>query len=267
MSEQKVVILGCGWLGQIVGEALVKKGSSVYGSFRRPEVAEKLEEIGIRGFELDFNESAKLSDAIVQDTTHVLVFITPSSSKRISYDALMTELLKQFPKTVKVIFSSSTGVYPKEGGEYNESFDIDPNLPNRLLPAENALRTLLGNRLNILRLAGLIGPKRHPAYNLSGRELLSNGMNPINLIHANDIVSAIEWLLDNDYFGHTYNLVNPNHPSKNAYYSEAAEYFGVEPPKFGTESAEDRLITGNAIEQETSFRYHHALDNFRDFLR
>lgn len=118
MSEQKVVILGCGWLGQIVGEALVKKGSSVYGSFRRPEVAEKLEEIGIRGFELDFNESAKLSDAIVQDTTHVLVFITPSSSKRISYDALMTELLKQFPKTVKVIFSSSTGVYPKEGGGF-----------------------------------------------------------------------------------------------------------------------------------------------------
>lgn len=267
MSEQKVVILGCGWLGQIVGGALVRKGSQVLGSFRRPEVAEELENLGITGFALDFNESSKIPEVAIQETTHVLIFITPSSSKRISYDKLLRELMEQFPETVKVIFSSSTGVYPKDPGEYDESFNFDPKLPNRLLPAENALRESLGSRLNILRLAGLIGPKRHPAYNLSGKEILNNGMNPINLIHASDIASAIEWLVDNDYFGHTYNLVYPNHPAKNAYYSEAAAYFGIKPPEFGTESAESRLIMGNAIEQETSFRYRYAIDNFGDFLR
>ena len=266
-SEQKVVILGCGWLGQIVGEALVKKGSHVFGSFRRSEVAEELEKLGITGFELDFNESLKIPEVVIQGTTHVLIFIPPSSSKRISYDTLLSELMAHFPETVQVILSSSTGIYPKDPGEYDESFNFDPKLPNRLLPAENTLRESLGSRLNILRLAGLIGPKRHPAYNLSGREVLNNGMNPINLIHASDIVGAIEWLLDNDYFGHTYNLVNPNHPAKNAYYSEAAAYFGIEPPEFGTEPAESRLITGNAIEQETSFRYRYAIDNFGDFLR
>jgi len=266
MQKQKVVILGCGWLGQIVGEALVKNGASVFGSFRRPEVADKLKEIGIKGFELEFNESSKLPDEILQEATLVLIFITPSSSKRISYEALMTELLDQFPDKTKVIFASSTGVYPKAAGEYSESFEIDPNLPNRLLPAENALRKLLGDRLNVLRLAGLIGPKRHPAYSLSGRELLTNGTNPINLIHANDVVLAIESLIDNDHFGHTFNLVNPNHPSKIAYYSEAAAYFDIESPKFGDELSENRLILGNAIELETPFRYGHAIDNFVDFL-
>lgn len=266
-SEQKVVILGCGWLGQFVGASFVKNGASVFGSYRRAEVADTLDQMGIQGFELDFNESAIIPDDILKDTTHVFVFITPSAAKRVSYDALLVELLEQFNQDVKVIFSSSTGIYPKDEGTYDETFALNQDIPNRLLPAETALRSLLGNRLNILRLAGLIGPKRHPAYNLSGREILNNGMNPINLIHASDIIAAIDWLLNNDYFGHTYNLVNPYHPPKSDYYPKAAEYFGIEPPKFGSENATNRLVTGNAIEEETSFRYRHALDNFGDFIR
>jgi nucleoside-diphosphate-sugar epimerase len=263
----KVVILGCGWLGQIVGEAFTKKGISVFGSYRRQEVAEELNKIGIHGFELDYNTSSELTKSVVDQATHVFIFITPSSAKRVSYETLVSELAEQFSSTTKFIFSSSTGVYPKDGGVYDESFSIDPDLPNRLFPAESALRKQLGKRLTILRLAGLIGPRRHPAYSLSGRELLNNGMNPINLIHANDIVLAIERLIDIDYFGHTYNLVNPNHPSKKTYYTMAAEHFGIEPPVFGSEIAENRLIIGNAIEGDTSFRYRHPIDNFDDFLR
>ncbi len=265
--EQKVVILGCGWLGQIVGESLVNKGVSVFGSYRRAEVAEKLNSLGINDFKLDFNKNTTIPENIVNDTTHVLAFITPSAPDHISYDALLVQLLEQFDSNVKVVFSSSTGIYPKDSGIYDESFKLDANKPNRLLSAETALQKLLGNRLTIFRLAGLIGPKRHPAYHLSGKELLNNGMNPINLIHANDIASAIDWLLDNDYFGHTYNLVNPHHPKKSAYYTEAAEYLGIEPPVFGSKPTENRLIMGDLIEKETSFRYRHALDNFRDFLR
>lgn len=261
------MILGCGWLGQIVGKAFAKKGHDVFGSFRRPEVHEQLKELGITGFKLDFNESPSIPESILENTTLVLVFITPSSSNRVSYESLLQELLQQFPSDVKVIFSSSTGVYPKDPGQYDESFKIDPELPNRLLPAENALRILLGNRLNIIRLAGLIGPKRHPAYSLSGRKLEEDGNAPVNLIHAGDIVAALQWFLENDHFGHTYNLVHPNHPHKCSYYIEAAKYFGIEPPVFGTKKSGIRLIEGNAIERTTSFRYRHALDNFGDFLR
>ena len=267
MCDRKVVILGCGWLGQIVGEDLAQKGANVFGSYRRTEVKEKLSLIGIDGFELDFNESTKIPRHITQGATHVLVFITPSSSKTVSYDILLSELLAQFSDDVYVIFSSSTGIYPKEAGIYNETYSFDPDTSNRLLPAETALKKLFGNRITILRLAGLIGPKRHPAYNLSGRKVLNDGMAPINLIHAFDIVTAIDWLINNDYFGHTFNLVNPYHLAKREYYSEAARYLGTDPPIFGTEPATDRLIEGNAIEEQTSFRYHHTLDNFGDFLR
>ncbi|MCR9171902.1 MAG: NAD-dependent epimerase/dehydratase family protein [bacterium] len=264
---RKVVILGCGWLGQIVGEALVRKGYDVYGSYRRPEVEQKLDDLGIQGFELDFNADLNLPEKVITDADFVFAFITPSSAKSISYDALLENLFRQFPESARMIFSSSTGIYPKDAGEYDESYEFDPSLPNRLLPAETAIRKSFGNRLTILRLGGLIGPKRHPAYSLSGKEVLNNGMNPINLIHARDIVAAIEWFMDNGYFGRTYNLVYPHHPPKRDYYSEATKHFGVEPPKFGTEPAVNRLIEGNEIEQNTSFRYRHALDNFDDFLR
>lgn len=264
---QTTVILGCGWLGQIVGEAQVQKGITVYGSYRRAEVNKKLTEIGINGFELDFNEYLNLPTEIREKATHVMIFITPSSAKARSYPELLTGLLSQFPANVKVLFSSSSGVYPKSEGTYDEQYKLDPSIPNRLLPAELALQKLLGQRLTILRLAGLIGPKRHPAYSLSGKELNDDGSNPVNLIHAKDIVSAIDWLCENEYFGHTYNLASPSHPSKKEYYTMAADSFGITPPKFGQDRATKRLIVGNLIEEETSFRYNHALDNFDDFLR
>jgi len=266
-SENTVVILGCGWLGQIVGTALVKNGSTVYGSFRRTAVEEKLKHKGIHGFELDFNNSTTLPAHILEKATHVLTFITPSASTSQPYHDLLHNLLQQFRNDVRVIFSSSTGVYPKTTGTYTEDFEIDPSLPNRLFPAERTLQALLGDRLTILRLAGLIGPERHPAYSLSGRAMKDDGSNPVNLIHSNDIVSAIELLIENDYFGDTYNLCSPEHPPKKEYYSEAANYFGIEPPVFGESHAVKRLIEGNCIEKYTSFRYSHALDNFDDFLR
>jgi nucleoside-diphosphate-sugar epimerase len=264
---QTTVILGCGWLGQIVGEAQVQKGITVYGSYRRPEVDKKLTEKGIQGFELDFNKDLNVPSEICAKATHVFIFITPSSAKERSYPELLTCLMDQFPSGVKVIFSSSSGVYPKAAGTYNEKYKLDPSIPNRLLPAELALQKLLNKRLIILRLAGLIGPERHPAYSLSGKTLKDDGSNPVNLIHAKDIVAAIEWLCENAYFGHTYNLASPKHPSKKEYYTTAANHFGVSPPEFGEERATNRLVEGNLIEQETSFRYNHALDNFDDFLR
>ncbi len=266
-SKNKIVILGCGWLGQIVGEAFSKRGAQVYGSYRREEVKTKLSKKGIEGFELDFNEELSLPSQLVNEATHVLVFITPSSAKSRSYPELLVGLLEQFPKEIKVVFSSSSGVYPKYAGTYDEQFELDPTIPNRLLPAELALKQLVQNHLTILRLSGLIGPRRHPAYSLSGKEMKDDGSNPVNLIHAFDIVNAIVWFFENDYFGTTYNLCAPEHPSKKEYYTEAAKHFGIAPPNFGEKIAVKRLVLGNRIECDTSFRYNHALHNFDDFLR
>lgn len=265
--HETVTILGCGWLGKIVGKEMAARGISVYGSYRRPEVETELQSLNIEGFQLDFNDDLTVPDEIIEQTKYVLVFIPPSAAKELIYPQLLTELVNQFDSDSRVIFSSSTGVYPRTEGTYNEEYRIDPSLPNRLLPAERALQEKLGERLTILRLAGLIGPKRHPAYSLSGKTLSDDGSNPINLIHAFDIVSAIDLILENAYFGRTYNLVSPDHPPKKAYYNAAARHFNVAPAIYGNERATNRLINGNAIERETSFRYRHALDNFDDFLR
>lgn len=269
-SEKNIVILGCGWLGQIVGKALVEKGASVSGSYRRNEVKETLEILEITGFYLDFDGNLALPKNRMEQATHVLVFIPPSASRTREYASLLTELVEQFPQNAKVIFSSSTGIYPQEAGTYTETFkafDTHEKGPNRLLSAETALKSLLGKRLTTLRLAGLIGPKRHPAYSLSGKTLSDDGSNPVNLIHAMDIVEAVSYFLTHDTFGVTYNLVSPSHPTKKDYYTRAANYLGIPPANYGKEIAVNRLVSGNGIVQDTSFEYLHALDNFDDFIR
>lgn len=266
-TAKNVVILGCGWLGQIVGKEFAQIGDTVFGSFRSADTEKALISKGIEGFHIDFNESTELPASITREATHVFVFIPPSAAKSMSYEQLLNSLLSQFSPSVKVIFSSSTGVYPKDAGIYDEQFKINPNKPNRLFPAEVTLRNILGNQLTIFRLGGLIGPERHPAYSLSGKKLSNDGSNPVNLIHAKDIVSAVRWVCEHDHFGCIYNLVHPNHPAKNEYYTAAALHFGIDPPEFGSEPATNRLVSGNFIEERTSFKYRHALDNFDDFLR
>jgi len=264
---EKILILGCGWLGQLVGQELSKNGYKVFGSYRSSQARKSLCEKGIHGFYIDFNESTKIPEDVIEGATHVFIFLPPSAAKTKAYEELLYDLAKQFSNSIQVIFSSSTGVYPSSSGTYDENFEIDPNKPNRLFPAESTLRNLLEKRLTIFRLGGLIGPGRHPAYSLSGKKLSNDGTNPVNLIHVNDIIIAVKWVCENNHFGHTYNLVHPDHPSKKAYYTEAAIHFGITPPEFGTEPAANRLVIGNVIEEQTSFEYRNALNNFDDFSR
>jgi nucleoside-diphosphate-sugar epimerase len=266
-SKRKVVILGCGWLGKIVGKHLNSSGFEVFGSYRRAAVHDELENIGIQGFEIDFDQKAEILKTVIDGTNYVLLFIPPSASSTRSYPELLIHLAEQFNEDVQFIFSSSTGVYPQSEGTYNEQFIIDPAQPNRLLPAEQTLQNALQDRITVVRLAGLIGPKRHPAYYMEGKSYSNDGSNPVNLIHASDISKAIEVFLRDGVFGKVFNLVSPEHPSKKDYYTAAAHYFGIKPPSFDGTGSTNRLIEGNVVTKQTSFQYSYHIDDFEDFLR
>ncbi|MFT3782006.1 MAG: NAD-dependent epimerase/dehydratase family protein [Nibricoccus sp.] len=98
------------------------------------------------------------------------------------------------------VYTSSTSVYPQSGGvRVDETAEIAATVgtPAVLLEAENLVRAAPAQacrRWFILRLAGIYGPRRHHLLDQlrAGETVLGGtGAHRLNLIHRDDIVSAI----------------------------------------------------------------------------
>ena len=98
-------------------------------------------------------------------------------------------------------------------------------------------------RTTVIRFGGLIGPNRHPVTMLSGRQELSNGNHPVNLIHLDDCIRIIIAVLQNSWWNETFNGVYPEHPTKQEYYTSEAHKRGLQIPDY----KEDNSIGGKKI--------------------
>ena len=97
-------ILGCGWLGLPLAARLVQKGHQVKGSTTSEQKMAVIKSAGIIPYLIKLTESEpQLSDFLNAD---ILIITIPL--KQISpFD----NLIKKLPSTIKVIYTSSTGVY------------------------------------------------------------------------------------------------------------------------------------------------------------
>lgn len=115
----------------------------------------------------------------------------------------------------RIVFTSSTSVYGNVNGTVKEN---SPRLPQTasgqvLKELEDWLHNLPGTSVDILRLAGLVGPSRHPGRFFAGKSA-PDGQHVVNLVHLQDVVAAIELLLQAPKGGHIYNLCAPRHPAR-----------------------------------------------------
>ncbi len=140
----------------------------------------------------------------------------------------------------KVIFISSTSVYGDTNGEVTEETKPWPSSESgrQLLLAEQIFQNDATLKTTIVRFGGLIGPTRHPITMLSGKQGLSNGNAPVNLIHLNDCIEIIQSVLKNDWWDVIFNAVYPLHPAKREYYSAEALKRGIPVPKYRDDGVE-----------------------------
>lgn len=264
-----ITIIGCGWLGQIVSDKLIKEGHSVRANYRSEETKDSLKKIGIEPFQFEAaTEYQSLHKAITENTDVLILSLPPSGLETVDYAITLQNIALEFPEFTRVIFTSSTSVYPKKEGSFTESYEFDTTEKlNRIYLAEKGLRSILQDRLTILRLGGLIGPGRHPIHSLSGRQMPTNGSCPINLIDGRDIANFIELLIREDKFGELFNLVYPDSTPKKAYYTLIAKELGLDPPTFNGESEIARKVEGQKVFQQTQFKYQFNLRTKDDFKR
>lgn len=244
----KIAVVGCGWLGFPLAKSFVDKGHIVYGSTTHVSKISLLSEANINP--VIWSLDVPLKELSFLEGIDILVLnIPPSKTKDNlhSYSDALKGLGNCLSEKTNVIFVSTTGVYPDE-------IEIaDVSIPYKTMDesketvlAEIKLREVLKNRLTILRLAGLIGPNRHPITSLSKKGIVSNGDAPINLIHLDDVIGIINNIIEEGYWGEIINGCYPEHPTKKEYYTRAADYFGLTVPVFLKGGKQSKIVDSTA---------------------
>jgi nucleoside-diphosphate-sugar epimerase len=247
-----IALIGCGWLGFPLALRLKDLGYTVLGSSTRVTQLELLENEGISGFLYDGLDHSNIPERANKAAVAIINF-PPSRSR--DYAAQVTHLVAQFSADTKVIFTSSTGVYQDVEGICNETSPCILDHPVYL--AEEVVRTS-GKKGTIFRLAGLISEDRNPVKYLAGK-LNTDGQKIVNLVHREDVISALLKVLENEVWGETFNVCFPEHPTRLAYYCKQAALAQLQAPTFSFSMGRGKEIDPTKLVRTLGFNYSHSL--------
>lgn len=257
MKKENIGIVGLGWLGKAAAMNLQQEGYTIWGTKRERSGDTVFDDRGIEviTWQSESSISEELNHAL-KKTDMLILNLPPSVFKKQTYATGLLAFVSQLPEEAKVIFTSSTGVYPEHLTDAREDYIFEKEEKNALVEAEETLRQLLGNRLCILRLAGLIDEDRHPIYFLAKKSVNSDPDKPINLIHRKDILKVISQVIQEDHFGEIFNVCNPKHPSRKEYYSQVAAELRL--PKLYFSSMENKTVKKivNCFKLQEKLKFH-----------
>ena len=199
-GPKRRLVAGCGALGMRVARRLIAAGDQVWGTTRSRQ--ELLIEAGIVPIVVDLG-SDRLPALPEVDTVFWAVGFD-RRSETTPHDLHvggLARLLDAVPSAVRVLLSSSTGVWGDGDGELvDEQTPVCPSRPSAaaLVEAETMLRRHPKGPGVALRFAGLYGPERLPRLDdlRAGREINADPASWLNLIHLDDAASVVCWAGD-----------------------------------------------------------------------
>jgi len=263
---KKVAIIGLGWLGMPLAMSLAARGWQVTGSKTTQDGVEAARMCGIDSYLLKL-EPELVCDADDLDalmSVDALVLTLPARRSGAGEDFYMQAMQEIVDSALayripRIIFTSSTSVYGNAGGSVKENTPRNPvTVSGRVLKElEDWLHNLPGTSVDILRLAGLVGPARHPGRFFAGKTA-PDPEQGVNLVHLEDVIAAISLLLQAPKGGHIYNICAPVHPKRDVFYPAMARQLGLEPPVFASASGNAKSrkeIEGTLICKELGFEY------------
>jgi nucleoside-diphosphate-sugar epimerase len=265
--NKKIGVLGCGWLGLPLAKSLIDDKHSVYGSTTSNSKMEVLQKGNIIPFTIVLNGNGIVGNIqnFLEESDLLIINVPPKlrSNPEESYLEKIRQLHCEIKKSdvTKVLFVSSTSVYGDVDGLVTEDSPAHPNTESgrQLLASENIFSQDKDLNTTIIRFGGLIGPGRHPVNHLSGKTNLTNGNDPVNLIHLNDCIGIIKTVIHGKYKHKVLNGVYPLHPTKEEYYTSEAIKKGLLPPiyskdspQLGNKTIESRYLNVKIYQYNTS---------------
>lgn len=273
--NRSVSVIGCGWLGAPLARQLVDREWEVRGSTTTPEKIDPLKENGIEAVLLTLDPTPRGTDweSLFESSVLVLNIPPPRDAEdvhvahRRQIEAI--QLAAGRGNVEWVLFASSTGVYPRVERTVSES-DCPPGEPDALpgprretsealLEAERILMEAPEFDTTVVRLAGLYDTEdRHPGRFLAGRKGVGRPNAPVNLIHREDAVGVFLSVLEKDVRGDVFNACADAHPTRQEFYTRAADALGLDPPSFDDQdSTTGKRVSNRKIKETCGYQFLH----------
>ena len=225
----KVIIVGCGFLGEAAADLFLKDGWSVLGLCGHEESARRLEGKGLAISVIDITQEYVAPAA--WRGADALVFCAstrggdPSAYRSVYLDGLLNSIAAFKPR--RVLFCSSTSVYAQTDGSIIDE-ESEANPPRDAgLTLRDAEGVTLACGGYVARLAGLYGPGRSVLLKkfLADEAVIEGeGRRWINQIHRDDAASAIIRLFTHRAAPGVYNVADDTPTSQREIYEWLSEF-------------------------------------------
>jgi nucleoside-diphosphate-sugar epimerase len=262
----KVLIIGCGYLGQALAHRLLAAGVELHVTTRRPPGLARLARLGATVHTLDLAAAALpavLATLPVTEFDHLYYLVPPGPEPAYTLQRgpeQLVALLAAARRSPRVVVSSSTAVYGDRCGDVvtaETEARPDDERGLRLLAAEERWLAFPGSR--VVRLAGIYGPLR-----IIGRQDIEAGLpvagDPdrwLNLVYQDDAAALLERAALSDATARI-ELGADGHPvTRREYYGAVAAALGQAAPAFtgaagtgrGARTASRRCDSGSTRER------------------
>ncbi len=236
--KNSIVLWGVGWLGIPLAQSLQKARNSVWCITRNEEKKAFLASHGIHASTLEvFQQNGPL----VSTCSTFIIALPPTKDS--DFLEQMKKTVQLLPANAHLIYTSSIGVYLPTSGLVDENSPIDET--HAVAQFEKIISVAKSDNLTILRLGGLIGPKRHPVHFLAKRNQNVNPDQVVNLVHQEDVIRVIKAMVQTPFFG-VFNVCSSEHSTRIDYYNQAAEAVGLGPILFEKSNSEKGKIVDSS---------------------
>lgn len=218
----RVLIVGSGYVGSLLGYEMAKQGHEVYGLRRTSTSGSETRMTGVKTLQADITQPGTLT-SLPRDFDWVVNCAASGGGGAEDYQRLylqgtrnLIEWLAAAPPK-KFVYTSSTSVYGQNDGSLvKESSLTEPQAETAQVLVETEKVLLEAARTTqfpsvILRVAGIYGPGRGHWFKQFLKDearIEGKGERILNMIHLEDVVGVVMAALKNGRAGEIYNAVD-----------------------------------------------------------
>lgn len=221
-----ISLLGSGWLGLALTNYFQQQSFEVKASTRSSSRMRELKGIGVVPYLIDIDN---LSNDIASFLNGDVLIVNITSKNIPRYNELICHI--EDSPIRQVLFVSSSSVYKNTNSIVIESEGLE-NTASLLYLIENAFMSNPYFQTTVVRMAGLIGPGRHPGRFFNNDKPVEQPDSPVNMIHQTDCVNIIGRIVEQNVWGEVFNACAGNHPTKRDFYSQAKRCLDLPLPNF-----------------------------------
>lgn len=264
------MVLGAGYVGGNVAKIALAAGARVTVLTRNPTTACELQNMGCAVVVADLATKAwhghiSSPDFVLNSVAAGRAGVAGYQQSYVDGAHSIIEWGQIHGASAHLVYTSSTSVYPQGGGALvDEDSEVAPSDERSalLIEAEQTMATQWRGASTVLRLAGIYGPGRHYLLDQLATgvtELPGQGEHHLNLIHRDDIASAIiaAWSRGQETPSRHYNVVDDGRVTKRELVTWLANRLGRETLAFSGQPAvgrrpvrPDRIISNVRLKTE-----------------